>query len=123
VVPRTDGAQFRKERLGPCEASVPDDTAEPQPDAKPLLPVFSSEEMNFIRDVKIDNVNYPGSILYFRDDKFMFEIENDRVFLNYHLFWKIFEDEFNMNYVQIQDFIKSALGKHFKMKGVAAFFI
>lgn len=79
--------------------------------------------MNFIRDVKIDNVNYPGSILYFRDDKFMFEIENDRVFLNYHLFWKIFEDEFNMNYVQIQDFIKSALGKHFKMKGVAAFFI
>jgi hypothetical protein len=68
--------------------------------------------------VKINKVNYPDSIFYFRNGEFMFEIENDKAFLNYELFWGVFENEFNMDYTHIKDFTRSMLKEHFKMKVV-----
>jgi hypothetical protein len=70
--------------------------------------------------VKIDKELYDYSIFYFRNYKFIMEVENDKAYLNKHLFWDIFKDEFGMRYAQIQDFIISMLEKYLKIKVVEA---
>lgn len=65
-------------------------------------------------EVKIDNDRYPNSTFLFRDNKVWFEIRHEYFHCNYHLVWKVFEEEYGLNYNEIKSFIKSNVEKYFK---------
>jgi hypothetical protein len=65
----------------------------------------------------------------YRDRLFFFR--GDDVWLEYHLKdkymwvsrekWEVFEDEYSMDYDEIQTFIKNMMERHFNLKGVTPF--
>ncbi len=68
--------------------------------------------------VKIDKDNYPGSTFFFKDDTCYFELGNSRLWVRYAEIWQVFEVEFDMNYDEIQSFIKDQMEQHFIIRGV-----
>lgn len=69
-------------------------------------------------EMKSDIEKYPNSVFFFRGDKCILEKEKHYLWVSYNRIWKIFEDEFGMDYGEIQTFIKSMVEKHFKMTEV-----
>ena len=69
-------------------------------------------------EVKIDKEKYPDSVFLFKNGKCYFEIENLTLWCKYKHVWQIFENEFSMNYVDIQQFIKGQVEEHFKCMGL-----
>jgi hypothetical protein len=68
--------------------------------------------------IKIDKEKHPDSIFFFRGEECHIEIRKSTIWFRYVGFWKVFEDEFGMDYQQIRGFLEIQLEEHFKMKGV-----
>lgn len=69
-------------------------------------------------EIKIDKEKYPNSIFLFKNGEYYFEIENDRLWCRHKYVWSVFENEFSMQYNEIQVFIKGMVEEHFKCKGL-----
>lgn len=69
-------------------------------------------------EIKIDKEKYPDSVFLFKNGECYFEIENLILWCRYKHVWQIFENEFSMNYVDIQQFIKGQVEEHFKCMGL-----
>ena len=70
---------------------------------------------------KVDEEKYPNSVFYFIDDKCFFEFfyqdeKNTEFWVRYKDCWKVFYDKFNFNYTETQQFIKTMVEEHFKMR-------
>lgn len=73
-------------------------------------------------EVKIDKEKYPNSVFLFKNGECYFEIEKQYLWCRYKHVWQIFENEFSMNYADIQQFIKGQVEEHFKCKGLTPLF-
>ena len=69
-------------------------------------------------EIKIDLGEYPDSIFFFKNGEYYFEIEKQYLWCGYKYVWQIFENEFSMNYSQIQALIKDVVEEHFKCNGL-----
>jgi hypothetical protein len=64
---------------------------------------------------------YPNSIFWFdKDGRWIFEYDKkDKYFwCQYNRVWLIFENNFSMEFKEIQAFIKDQVNEHFKIKGL-----
>ena len=68
----------------------------------------------------IDFEEYPNTLFWFNGDKYMLQYnwETSDIWVRYNHVWEIFREEFNMEYSDIQIFIKGQVEEHFKLKGV-----
>lgn len=69
-------------------------------------------------EIKSDIEKYPDSVFFFRGDEFILEIKNSHLWVSYTKVWRVFKDEFHMNYSETKEFIKDMVEKHFKWKGL-----
>ena len=63
---------------------------------------------------------YPNSIFLKKDGVILFEqdLKDGWLICNFELVWSIFEKEYNMNYKEIQSFIKNILETRLNCKGL-----
>src|SRR6478735_3307862 len=61
---------------------------------------------------------YPDYIMYFKDDKCIFEqnLNSSWVYVNYHLICYIFETKFNYNHKETKQLIKSIVEQTYKLE-------
>lgn len=69
---------------------------------------------------KWDRKRYPTSIFYFKGDKFILKYNQKSrfVWVSYYSFWSIFEEEYNLNYQKVKEFLKGMLEEYFKWNRV-----
>lgn len=69
---------------------------------------------------KWDKEEYPDSIFYFKGDISWFEYNEETryVWVRYHGFWEVFEEEYRLDYQDAKDFLKDMLEEYFKWEGV-----
>ena len=69
-------------------------------------------------EIRLDP-KYPDSILFFKKKISFVELDfkNKIIWLRYSDFWSVFENEYRLNYDEIQELTKGLLEKHFKLKG------
>lgn len=80
------------------------------------------DKINIFNDIfnklqlKIDKKKYPNSVFFFYDDTVYMELEikNRYLYCSYKYIWSIFEKGFDMQYNDIQTFIKVRVEQHFK---------
>ena len=67
--------------------------------------------------IKIDEKEYPNRVFLFKNDEFYFhfDLENRIFYFNYDKIWSIFKSKFELNYNDIQPFMKYMLERHFKL--------
>ena len=71
---------------------------------------------------KIDEKEYPDYIFLFKGDKILFDFykiqdeKNGHFWCSYQHYWSVFENEYGLNYTEVQEFTKDMVEKHFKMK-------
>ena len=87
-------------------------------------PTISKEE-RFLQlidglTVKIDQKKYPNSVFLFKGNHFYFEIEKTYIWCSYYKVWSVFEKEYEMEYADVQVFIKDQLEEHFKIKDLTS---
>jgi hypothetical protein len=70
--------------------------------------------------IKYDEIKYPNSIFYFKDDICIFKYDknNGYFYCDYYRYWSKFYEKFGFNYNQISDLTKDMVEKHFNLKGV-----
>ena len=73
---------------------------------------------------KHDRKHYPHSTFWFKDNTWLFEHdEHEKYFWCSHKqVWSVFEQEFNMDYVEIEAFLRTSLEQYFKRRGAKANF-
>jgi hypothetical protein len=66
--------------------------------------------------------NYPHSIFWFKNGTYMFEYDGKEKYFwcSYPDVWAIFEKQFNMEFEEIQSFLRDMMELFFKHKGVKA---
>src|SRR5690606_38115994 len=70
--------------------------------------------------VKEDRDKFPESIFLFKGDRVIMEIKGfKQIWCSYSLLWSKIEPHFGGVYSDIQQFIKSMVEEHFKLKDVA----
>ena len=71
-------------------------------------------------DSKIDVINYFNS-----QDEWLINYNKKNVYtyIRWKYIWSVFKEEYNMNYNEIQAFIKDMLLIHFKLRGVTPRYI
>ena len=62
----------------------------------------------------------PNSKFFIKDKKCFLELKKSDLLCDYDNIWSVFESQFDMNYNQIQGFIKDMVEEHLNMKGVTA---
>ena len=67
--------------------------------------------------IKIDEKKYPNCVYLFKNDEFYFHfnLKNSSFYVAYDKIWSIFQSKFQLNYSDIQSFMKYMLEKHFKL--------
>ena len=67
--------------------------------------------------IKIDQKKYPNCVFLFKNDEcyFYFNLKNRRFYVEYDKIWSIFQSKFQLNYNDIQPFMKYMLERHFKL--------
>ena len=67
--------------------------------------------------IKIDEKEYPNYVFLFKNYEcyFHFNLKNRIFYVNYDKIWSIFKSKFELNYNDIQSFMKYMLEKHFKL--------
>ena len=67
--------------------------------------------------IKYDNFKYPNKVFLFKNDICWFEqdFKNEYLWCRYDCIWSIFENQFSMQYSDIQSFIKGMVEEHFKL--------
>ena len=67
--------------------------------------------------IKIDEKEYPNHVFLFKNDEFYFyfNLKNRDFRVEYDKIWLIFQSKFQLNYDDIQSFMKYMLEKHFKL--------
>jgi len=89
-----------------------------------LIPKKTKEEvfLEMINGLTIDTETFkkshPNSKFFIKDKKCFLELEKSDLWCDYDNIWSVFESQFDMNYKQIQDFIKDMVEEHLNMKGV-----
>lgn len=69
--------------------------------------------------IKIDREKYPNSIFFFKEDAFLFEIENNILWCRYDKVWLKISEVISGDYKATQAFIKNkVVEEHFNLKGV-----
>lgn len=71
-------------------------------------------------EIKINLKEYPDSIFFFKGDDYYFEYDwkNKRFWVSYDRVWKVFQEEYNMKYYEIQSLIKTQMEQDFKLEGI-----
>jgi len=69
--------------------------------------------------LKFDFEKYRESLFFFRGDEVWLEydLKDNHLWILYEK-WEVFENEYSMNYHEIQTFIKNMVERHFNLKGV-----
>jgi len=89
-----------------------------------LIPKKTKEEvfLEMINGLTIDTETFkkshPNSKFFIKDKKCFLELEKSDLWCDYDNIWSVFESQFDMNYKQIQDFIKDMVEEHLNMNGV-----
>ena len=67
--------------------------------------------------IKIDEKEYPNYVFLFKNYEcyFHFNLKNRIFYVNYDKIWSIFKSKFELNYNDIQPFMKYMLERHFKL--------
>ena len=70
--------------------------------------------------IKLDLKRYPNRIFFFKEDRCWMEYDwkNGYFGCRYEGFWEVLTMENNLNYREVQAFIKDWVEQHFKLKGV-----
>jgi hypothetical protein len=69
--------------------------------------------------LKFDFEKYRDRLFFFRGDEVWLEYDLKYKYLWVsHEKWEVFENEYSMDYDEIQTFIKNMVGRHFNLKGV-----
>ena len=69
--------------------------------------------------LKFDFEKYRDRLFFFRGDEVWLEYDlKDKYLWVSHEKWEVFEDEYSMDYDEIQTFIKNMVERHFNLKGV-----
>ena len=72
--------------------------------------------------IRVDKKQYPDSVFIMTTDgKYMFEIEEYRLWCGYYNVWSIFKKEYAMDNSQIQLFIKNQMEDDFKINCRASY--
>lgn len=72
--------------------------------------------------IRVDKEKYPDSVFIMTPDgKYLFEIEENRVWCGYYKVWGIFEKEYAMDNSQIKLFIKNQMEDDFKINCRASY--
>lgn len=68
--------------------------------------------------LKEDQKEYPNVIFAFKENKYYWDFnkKTGSLWLSYKFIWSKFENEYNLNYNDIQIFIKYLVEKHFNSK-------
>lgn len=69
----------------------------------------------------VDFEQYPSSMFWVdKDGNYIaeYDFKDSRFWFSDNRIWSVFESEFGLNYNEIQDFTKTMVEKHFKIKGV-----
>ena len=78
--------------------------------------------MDIFKDthIKLDLKRYPNRIFFFKEDICWmgYHWENGYFGCRYEDFWEVLTMENNLNYREVQAFIKDWVEQHFKLKGV-----
>ena len=85
----------------------------------PIKDLFHTLTKNLV--VKIDEKKYPEWIFYFNENNnciFQYNTKNGYFWCNYELYWNIFYENFNFNYIIVRDITKDMVENHFKLKGI-----
>jgi len=71
-----------------------------------------------IEGYEIDEINYPDSIFYDKEDKCIMEYntKTEIFWLGYNLIWSVFESKYGLNHQQINKLLIPILEEHFKCK-------
>jgi len=93
-------------------------------EAENIIPKKTKEEvfLEMINGLTIDTETFkkerPNSKFFIKDKKCFLELEKSDLWCDYDNIWSVFESQFDMNYKQIQGFIKDMVKEHLNMKGV-----
>lgn len=72
--------------------------------------------------VKIDREKYPNSVFYFKEDKYLLELEKSGsttyLWCSWFKIWNPISEKFSLEYSEIKQLIKETVEEHFKMRGV-----
>jgi len=71
-------------------------------------------------EIKFDFDKYPNTIFGFRGDKYVWELDfrNNYLWLRHSTVWSVLENEYGLNYSDVQSLVKNEMDKHFKCRGV-----
>ena len=80
-------------------------------------------ELVFETEVKFDFDKYPNTIFGFRGDNYVweFDFKNNYLWLRYSTVWSVLENEYGLNYDDVQSLVKNEVEEHFKCRGVTPF--
>jgi hypothetical protein len=72
-------------------------------------------------EVKFDFDKYPNTLFGFRDGEYVweFDFKNNYLLLRYSTVWSVLENEYGLNYDDVQSLVKNEVEEHFKCRGVA----
>ena len=93
-------------------------------EAENLISKKTKEEvfLEMINGLTIDTETFkkshPNSKFFIKGKKCFLELEKSNLWFDYDNIWSVFESQFDMNYNQIQGFIKDMVEEHLNMKGV-----
>ena len=74
------------------------------------------KEKRFIKIIENNRkIKLEPNIWFHDSGDWLFEINNSYIWINYPLAWSIFEKEYNMNYKDVQYFMKDMLLIHLKI--------
>jgi len=88
----------------------------------PIMDLFHTLTKNLV--VKIDEKKYPDWIFYFNENNnciFQYNTKNGYFWCNYELYWNIFYENFNFNYIIVRDLTKDMAENHFNLKEITPF--
>ena len=82
--------------------------------------VWFKSILNNLTHKTIDKEKYSDSIFFFNNNKCYFEYNQKYRYFwcDYDKVWSVFGTKYNMNYQQIQVFIKCLMEEHFKLRGL-----
>lgn len=70
-------------------------------------------------DIKFDFIRYPIEIFYYYENHCLFNKikTQNKFYINHNKIWIIFKNRYNLKYIDIKNFMKIMLDKHFNSKG------
>src|SRR5690606_17537227 len=73
-------------------------------------------------EVKFDFDRYPRTLFGFRDGEYLWEFDfrNNYLWLRYSTVWSVLENEYGLNYDDVQSLVKNEVESHFNCKEITS---